>query len=44
MLRLKCAEDEANKNEVEITEMDLARITTESIKWALTSQMSASHK
>ena len=40
ILRLKCAEDEANKNEVEITGMDIARITTESINWALRSDVS----
>ena len=40
ILRLKCAEDKANKNEVEITGMDIARITTESINWALRSDVS----
>ena len=40
ILRLKCAEGEANKNDVEITGMDIARITTESINWALRSDVS----
>ena len=37
ILRLKCAEAEADKNEVQIKGMDIARITTESINWALRS-------
>ena len=38
ILRLKFAEAEADKNEVQIKGMDIARITTESINWALRSE------
>ena len=40
ILRLQCAEAEADKNEVQIKGMDIARITTESINWALRSDVS----